>query len=148
MEISNVKEETVVGIKELTDLVYLGEEYLNSFITLLLEETRADLLTSVVTLAHASSSEIKSVKQSKEYKLLKDFLYKIELQRGIENENDTQAYEPDVGDLIAITSVTPKCVDDLDQPERSYLVAYVESVKEREDHFKLLIPLSKPTLDI
>ncbi|PON87683.1 hypothetical protein TorRG33x02_165270 [Trema orientale] len=124
MEISNVKEEAVVGRKELIDLVF----------------------SCVTTLAHASSSEIKSVKQSKEYKLPKDLLYKIELQRSIENENDTQAYEPEVGDLIAITSVRPKCVDD--QPERPYLVAYVKSVKEREDHFKIFILLSKPTLDI
>ena len=121
-------------------------EYLNSFINPLIEETHAELLASFTALGDASSSEIKSVKQSKEYKLPKDLLCKIELQRDIQNENDTEAYEPEVGDLIAITSVRPTCVDDLDQPERSYLIAHVKRVKEREDHFKLLILLAKPIL--
>lgn len=123
-------------------------EYLNSFINPLIEETHADLLASFGTLCHALSSEIESVKRSEEYKSPKDLLYEIELQKGIiENDgDDVKLYEPEVGDIIAITSVIPKCVGDLDRPERSYLIAHVKKVKEKTEHFKVSIQLSKPTL--
>ncbi|XP_024029176.1 uncharacterized protein LOC112093902, partial [Morus notabilis] len=82
------------------------------------------------------------------YKSPKDLLYEIELQKGvIENDDDdVKLYEPEVGDIIAITSVIPKCVGDLDRPERSYLIGHVKKVKEKTEHFKVSIQLSKPTL--
>ncbi|XP_062110911.1 uncharacterized protein LOC133822555 [Humulus lupulus] len=171
MESCSVKNEMVVGNSDLIDLVFSwsiadvintdlykeqvktipyifssATEYLNSFITPLIEETRADLLTGFKELSDAPYSEIKSVKRSKDFKLPKALLYKIELQRGVENENDMNAFEPEVGDLIAVTSVRPTCVDDLDRPERSYLIGHVRRVKERDDHFKLLMLSSKPSL--
>ncbi|XP_030499105.2 uncharacterized protein LOC115714517 isoform X2 [Cannabis sativa] len=171
MESCNGYNEMVVGSKDLIDLVFSWSiadvingdlykeqvktipyifssttEYLSSFITPLIEETHAELLKSFKELSDAPYSEIKSLKRSKDFKPPKDLLYKIEVERSMENENDMNAFEPEVGDLIAITSVRPTCVDDLDRPERSYLIAHVKRVRERDDHFKLLILSSKPAL--
>ncbi|GMN62547.1 hypothetical protein TIFTF001_031630 [Ficus carica] len=93
-------------------------EYLTSFINPLIEETRADLLLSFTTLSDATSSLVESVERSNKYKPPKDLLYEIELQKGIvENDTDAKLYEPQVGDIISITSVRPKCITDLDWPE-------------------------------
>ena len=52
-------------------------------------------------------------------------------------------YELEVRDIIAITGVRPKCIDDLERPNRSYLVAFVLSV--RYERFLTILSL-KPIL--
>jgi hypothetical protein len=42
-----------------------------------------------------------------------------------DTRKDVGKYEPEVGDLIALTDVRPKCIDDLNRPKRFYLIAYV-----------------------
>jgi hypothetical protein len=101
-------------------------EYMNSFTYPLIEETHADLLSSISTLPLAPRRVIWSFKQTKESKPPKDFLYHVTLKNLSESEG---AYEPMVGDLIALTDVRPKSIEDLDRPNRPYLVAYVLEAK-------------------
>lgn len=54
-----------------------------------------------------------------------------------------EAYEPEVGDLIALTDVKPKRVDDLDRPKRSYTIAVVQGMKD-DGSFRIPILSSKP----
>ncbi|XP_059643476.1 uncharacterized protein LOC132285325 [Cornus florida] len=101
-------------------------DYMDSFIYPLIEETRADLFSSITTVFHAPTREILAVKISKHnYKPPKELYYNIffSRRRGM--------YKPEVGDLIALTGVSPKCIDDLNRPKRPYLVALVEGKKIR-----------------
>lgn len=99
----------------------------------------ADLSSGLKTLSHSLCCEIRLVKRCKDYKLPKDLFYKLVLKAN-ERKNDTKAYEPECGDLIAITSVIPKCIGDL---ERSYVIAMVQGVK---DDLILSVLSSKPIL--
>ena len=58
-------------------------------------------------------------------------------------ENHGVRYELEVRDIIAIIDVRPKCIDDLEKPNRSYLVAIVLSMRYKRD---LTILSSKPIL--
>jgi hypothetical protein len=115
-------------------------EYMNSFTYPLIEETHADLLSNISTLPQAPRRVIWSFKQTKESKPPKDFFYHVTLKNMSESEG---AYEPMVGDLIALTDVRPKSIEDLDRPNRPYLVAYV--LKMKPDNTLILLA-SKPIL--
>ncbi|KAM4102400.1 hypothetical protein ACB094_05G219800 [Castanea mollissima] len=118
-------------------------EYMNSFIYPLIEETHADLLSSMLTLPLAPSCVILSVKQVKEYEPPKDYFYHVTFESVSELENNNGAYEPMVGDLIVLTDVRPKYIEDIDRPDRPFLVALVQRVKEDNT---LIILASKPIL--
>ena len=114
---------------------------MNSFTYPLIEETHADLLLSISTLPLAPRRVIWSFKQETNgSKPAKDFFYHVTLKNMSESEG---AYEPMVGDLIALTDARPKSIEDLDRPNRPYLVAYV--LKAKPDN-TLRILSSKPIL--
>lgn len=119
---------------------------MKSFIPSLIEETHADLLSNMMTLSHAPTCEILTVVYSKDPKaLLYDIIYKKDTE--IDKNHKGPMYEPQVGDLIALTNVKPKCIDDLNRPQRFYLIAYVYRVTDLEefpDDFQFKILSSKP----
>ncbi|KAL2504450.1 P-loop containing nucleoside triphosphate hydrolase superfamily protein [Abeliophyllum distichum] len=119
-----------------------AEHYFRSFISPLVEETHADLRSNFTTLYHAPVCEIFDVKQHKDFRLPNNFSYNITLRRLSDSEKD-EAYEPEVGDLIALTDVKPKRIDDLDRPKRSYTIALVQGMKG-EGSFKIPVLSSKP----
>lgn len=96
--------------------------YMNAFVPSLLEETHADLLSSIMSLSGAPTCEILTVETSKDHKPPNDLFYQI-MYRG--------DYEPEAGDIIALTDVRPKCIDDLNRPRNSYLIAYVLGSKQQ-----------------
>uniref|UniRef100_A0A2N9EQR3 Retrovirus-related Pol polyprotein from transposon TNT 1-94-like beta-barrel domain-containing protein n=1 Tax=Fagus sylvatica TaxID=28930 RepID=A0A2N9EQR3_FAGSY len=137
MENTEVKEEEIPG-RKLIDLVFtwsvkdvLNEnlyknqvrkisqtfnstrQYMTSFCDPLVEETHADLLSSMSTLSRAPTSVILDFKPTKEFKPPKDLFYNVELNilrkfeedDGRKIENDDGRYEPEARDLIAITNV-------------------------------------------
>ncbi|KAF5466228.1 hypothetical protein F2P56_016175 [Juglans regia] len=105
-------------------------EYLKSLSIPLIKETQADLLASISTVSRAPICKIVSVQKSKNYKPPHDFFYSIMLPAVWQFKNNKEMYEPQNGDLIAITDVKPESVEDLDRPNRSYVVAYVQWVRE------------------
>ncbi|GLT61223.1 hypothetical protein SLA2020_339450 [Shorea laevis] len=97
-------------------------EYMNSFYIPLLEETRADLSSSMSTLSRAPTRRIFSLKKLKDRKGPEDFFYRVTLEREFMPKIGT--YQPVVGDLIALTNVRrPQCINDLD---KSYVIAFVQ----------------------
>ncbi|KAI8540973.1 hypothetical protein RHMOL_Rhmol08G0026900 [Rhododendron molle] len=118
-------------------------EYLNSFIYPLIEETHADLFSSMETVARAPSREICSVIMSRrDFKPPEDLYYHILLKENKDTANG-EVYKPEFGDLMALTEVRPKCIDDLDRPKSLYLIALVKWVGEdNPDH--IVIRASKP----
>ncbi|XP_050226584.1 uncharacterized protein LOC126676426 [Mercurialis annua] len=123
-------------------------EYMNYFVPPLLEETRADLFSSMTMVSSAPTREIFSIELCKDYQLPSDLFYKVSLQR-TRNPSDhpeitTYYDEPQVGDLIALTDVVrPKWISDLNRPKRPFLLAYVHKINdENSDTLSLLA--SKP----
>ncbi|KAL5102078.1 hypothetical protein RYX36_006405 [Vicia faba] len=96
--------------------------YKKAFIPLLLEETHADLSSSLSGVARAPFCEILELKRvSKLFMLPKPLIYNIEFEKGVGK------YEPEYGDLILFTNIRPKCVDDLklNTPKSPYHIAFV-----------------------
>lgn len=113
---------------------------MNSFYIPLLEETHADMLSSMSMLSRAPVRRIFSVRKSKKHKDPEDLLYLVTLEREFMDKIGT--YQPMVGDLIALTDVSrPKCINDLDRP---YLVAFVQSTREYVGSVTLSILSSRP----
>lgn len=94
--------------------------YMKAFVPSLLEETHDELRSSMMSLSRAPTCEILTVETSKDHKPPKDLFYQITCA-----EDYVGAYEPVVGDIIALTDVRPKSIDDLNRSRNSYLIAYV-----------------------
>ncbi|CAL5365925.1 unnamed protein product [Camellia sinensis] len=110
------------------------EHYMKSFINPLIEETHANLFSSLERLSRAPFSQVLSL----------ELFYKISLKRGDTANDHEPNFEPEFEDLIALTEVRPKCIEDLNKPKSSFLVAVVQRMKDGYDHDKLIIRSSKP----
>ncbi|XP_022007952.1 uncharacterized protein LOC110907253 [Helianthus annuus] len=113
-------------------------DYINSFKYPLFEETHEDLRSKILGVNRSPTLEISRVEPAKGFVTDKHLLYTVSYERG------QGSYEPVVGDLIALTDVRPKCVDDLQRPNMSYLVAIVDHMKVKSSSCKLRILSSKP----
>ena len=95
---------------------------MKAFIPPLIEETHAELLSSVQLLPQAPACEV-SVHRSCNYKAPKDLFYDVFFIERRETRNDARIYEPEVGDLILLSDVRSACIDDLEQ--QSYVTAFI-----------------------
>ncbi|CAH9069924.1 unnamed protein product [Cuscuta epithymum] len=118
--------------------------YLRAFALPLVEETHADLFSSMDTVSNASTYRIMSIESEKE-ELGYDGLSKKPIFT-IETETKDASRDPETGDLIAFTDVIPKCVEDLSRPTMPYLTALVQRVSDKRDHFRIQILPSKHIL--
>ncbi|XP_057469573.1 uncharacterized protein LOC130758622 isoform X2 [Actinidia eriantha] len=116
------------------------DHYMKSFISPLVEETHADLFSKMEMLSRAPTREVLSVETSKHHKPPKDLFYKISLRMRDASSCDEGSYEPEFGDLIALTDVRPKCTYDLNRSKHNYLVALVQ---RKDDSDKLTVLASK-----
>ncbi|KAK4393914.1 hypothetical protein Sango_1862200 [Sesamum angolense] len=116
-----------------------AERYLRSFVNPLIEETHADLRSNMTTLHSAPACEIFDV-ASVESGIPKYWI----TVRTTESGDKPGTYEPEIGDLIALTDVKPRCIDDLNGPKRSYVVAFVQGMKDEDDFVNIRILSSKP----
>ncbi|KAJ6752700.1 P-LOOP CONTAINING NUCLEOSIDE TRIPHOSPHATE HYDROLASES SUPERFAMILY PROTEIN [Salix koriyanagi] len=131
-------------VKEIPETFMSMSHYMKSFIPALIEETRADLCSNLMKIPQASTREIFSIERSKEYKPPKDLFYKMWLKR-----MRNTGYEPEVGDLLALTYVRPKDIADLNRPGICYVLAYVHRLSDNTpgddcNHQMLSILTSKP----
>nr|KYP51888.1 hypothetical protein KK1_026244 [Cajanus cajan] len=111
--------------------------YLRSFILPLVEETHADLLSSIRTVSNSPISQISRIRETKNHQSPSDLFYQITV---LKKRGD--AYEPAVGDLIAVTNIRPRCINDLNN---HCLIAFVH----RASNFCITVLSSKliTTLD-
>ncbi|CAL5330065.1 unnamed protein product [Camellia sinensis] len=120
-------------------------DYMKSFIDPLIEETHADLLSSINMVPHAPTCEILAIARSKGHKPPKDLYYTISLKRLSDTANTHEGmYKPEIGDLIALTNVRPRHVNDLNRPRSPYVVALVHGTKDDSDDIAILS--SKPIM--
>ncbi|PQP95031.1 helicase SEN1-like [Prunus yedoensis var. nudiflora] len=130
-------------VTKIPDTFSTVTSYMKTFIPLLVEETHADLLSSMETLPQAPTCEILVVKP-KGHKNAKDLFYFITIRGSGEAEN----YEPQPGDLIALTDIRPKCSDHLNSPRDSYLVAYVIQGGDNRVFIRSSKPIKKANTNI
>ncbi|PHU26722.1 hypothetical protein BC332_05054 [Capsicum chinense] len=119
--------------------------YMKSFIFPLIEETHADLSSSFDKVASASICKISSIEEVESKKPSDKCLYVIEVEKK-DSSGDGRSYEPETGDLFAITDVRPTCVDDLNRPTMSYVIALVQRVTYEKDYIKIKVFSSRPFL--
>ncbi|GLT57706.1 hypothetical protein SLA2020_306580 [Shorea laevis] len=131
-------------VKEIPDKFNSTTDYLNSFILPLTEETHADLLSSVTTVQNAPSLQILSFEPSKDHNSPKNLTYDLRLEMG-DFEKSKGSYQPSAGDLLALTGIRPKCIEDLNRSKNPYLIAYVIKVYS-DNPLRLLILSSKPLM--
>ncbi|XP_052304624.1 uncharacterized protein LOC18106539 isoform X1 [Populus trichocarpa] len=135
-------------VKRIPETFTSMSHYMKSFIPGLIEETRADLCSNMMKVSQGPTREIFSIERSKEYKPPKDLFYKIWLKRMGITGNGKGIYEPEVGDLIALTDARPKDIADLNRPGINYLLAYVHrlpnGLDDDDNHEMLSILTSKP----
>ncbi|KAJ0614716.1 hypothetical protein HanIR_Chr02g0065531 [Helianthus annuus] len=93
--------------------------YMNSFIYLLLEETRADMFSQLAGISQAPASPVFGL-----WKMPTDSRKKMFYRMTLTGTK----YDPMVGDLIALTQVKPKRIDDLARSNSPFLLAYVTNV--------------------
>ncbi|KAM2913813.1 hypothetical protein COP2_044420 [Malus domestica] len=106
---------------KIPETFFTTTSYMTSFIPSLVEETHADLLSSMTNLSKAPTCEILTVTASENHGPPKDLFYDVTC---------VGTYVPEVGDLIALTDIKPKCVDDLNRSRNSYLIAYVHQIRD------------------
>ncbi|XP_071707110.1 DNA polymerase alpha-associated DNA helicase A-like [Rutidosis leptorrhynchoides] len=110
-------------------------EYKTSFVYPLFEETHEDLRSKILGVKRCPTAGIVQVRKSPGLppKVL-HYTIKLRIHQG--------SYEPQCGDLIALTDVKPKFVDDLERPNKSYVIAIVQGAKTESSIYFVLS--SKP----
>lgn len=120
---------------------------MNSFVFPLIEETHADLFSSLTMVSKASTVEILEISIPEGHNPPHDLLYNIKMQKLGDSENNREVHEPETGDLIALTDIRPTCNDDLNRLKGSYLIALVQKARKNtrdESLDEIQILSSKP----
>ncbi|RDX70408.1 putative helicase MAGATAMA 3, partial [Mucuna pruriens] len=138
---------TFSTVKQIPRTFLLVSHYLNSFTLPLIEETRTDLCSSMRMVSEAPACEITEVDFSKDYNPPHDLLYQIEMKTVAGSNRKGDIYEPETGQLIALTGMRPTCIDDLNKPGNSYVIALIRRIRKKndnEDVYEVQILASKP----
>jgi senataxin len=113
--------------------------YLSSFVPSLIEETHFDLSSSLYGVHRDPFCEILTAvpERSRSFIPTRFFLYQISVHRTDNDTKDVGKYEPEVGDLIVLTDIKPKTIEDLNKPRRYYHIAYVCGSKESTNEISI-----------
>ncbi|KAI8540975.1 hypothetical protein RHMOL_Rhmol08G0027100 [Rhododendron molle] len=117
-------------IKKIPETFSSTEEYMDSFIYPLIQDTHKGLSDIIQAVHLATTQEIWTVNKSKDFKPPKDLYYNISMNRNCDASSFQGMYKPEFGDLIALTDVRPKCYRDLDRPKSPYVIAVVQRIEE------------------
>lgn len=91
------------------------------------------MLSGMMDLSKAPICEISEILADIDYKPPKNLLYNIIVKDGLDDRGGREVYEPQVGDVIALSNIRPMCVSDLNRPPRSYCPALVVRGDDKED---------------
>ncbi|CAI9763495.1 unnamed protein product [Fraxinus pennsylvanica] len=120
-------------VEPIPETFYTAEHYLQSFNDPLLEETHASLRSSFTPKSRPPAREIFDVNPDKDFRLPKDLFYTMTLKRlRSGSEEDKRVYEPEVGDLIALTNVRPEYIEDLTTSKRPYIIKVLDILPSDE----------------
>ena len=104
---------------------------------------RADLYSSLTQLPQAPTCEINCIEISEDYKEPNNLLCTIYVHATVCREDTVDPYEPEPGDLIALTDVRLTCLAEIDK-SKLYVMAMIKQVTATNDEYELKVQLSKP----
>ncbi|XP_074320392.1 helicase sen1-like [Silene latifolia] len=107
-------------------------EYLKSFKLPLIEETRADFCSGLESIAESPASEISKISIDKTHKPPKELHYEITIRPVTDLHNPGGHYDPQSGDVFALSNVRPQNIGDLVRPGQNIIFAFVEKASEDE----------------
>ncbi|CAH9069968.1 unnamed protein product [Cuscuta epithymum] len=126
-------------VKEIPETFLRTNEYMKSFVDPLVEETHADLYSSLTnSLRNAPACEVEELLvplPSKDLDQPKDPKPSITilLKRVKDHGKWILPYKPQSGDLIAFSDIRPNRIEDLNRPKIPYFLAVVQGQEEEED---------------
>lgn len=134
-------------VNEISETFTSTADYLNSFKVPLIEETRADFCSGLESVGHAPACEISGIWLSKNYRPPKNLYYEISTKKISSDDvnNHGLHYEPESGDIFALTNLRPRSIADLIKPDKPLHFAYVSRSSE-ENEVKMEI-LSSEKID-
>jgi hypothetical protein len=113
-------------------------DYMKSFFPALIEETHFDLHSSLLSVNQASLCEIRTIEMPNYFHPPNDLFYQITVKNITDEVYGVGKYEPEVGDLIAFTTIRPKSVYDLSRIKNYCHIGYIYGSK---DEFTDEIPI-------
>ncbi|KAH9606724.1 hypothetical protein KSS87_003788 [Heliosperma pusillum] len=119
-------------VTQIPDTFSSTAEYLISFKLPLIEETRADFCSGLESIAESPASEISTIRIAKGHKPPKELHYKITIKPVTDLYNPGGYYDPQSGDVFALSNVRPRNVGDLVRPGRDIIFAFVELASQDE----------------
>ncbi|XP_074320393.1 helicase sen1-like [Silene latifolia] len=119
-------------VTKIPDTFSSTAEYLKSFKLPLIEETRADFCSGLESIAESPASEISKISIDKTHKPPKELHYKITIRPVTDLHNPGGHYDPQSGDVFALSNVRPRNVADLVRPGQNIIFAFVEKASEDE----------------
>ncbi|KAL2921099.1 putative helicase MAGATAMA 3 [Bienertia sinuspersici] len=114
-------------------------QYTSTFKLPLIEETRASLCSGMESVGNAPACEITRIEWSKDYKPPKELYYNILTKKISDFKNNGGHYEPEVGDLIVLSNIKPRRIDDLRKPGEPFVVALVATMEDGFDMTRILL---------
>ncbi|KAF8398738.1 hypothetical protein HHK36_014596 [Tetracentron sinense] len=107
------------------------QHYLGSYIVPLMEETRAELASSVDIISMAPFAEVISLEESKPYG---SFFYDVEVDswRNRSGAGRKELYKPLPGDIIVLADVKPESVSDLQRSGSTWTFGSVTKIPQDE----------------
>lgn len=134
-------------MKQIPTTFLSGCHYLKSFTFPLIEEIRTELCSSIKMVSEAPACEITDIDFCEDYNPPYDLLYNIEMKTIVDSDQNGDIFEPEPGQLFALTDRRPTCINDLNKPGNSYIIASIKRVRKKhkdEDVYKVQILTSKP----
>ncbi|CAL0316962.1 unnamed protein product [Lupinus luteus] len=120
---------------------------LSILIILKIYGTGMDLCSNIKMVSEAPICQITDIDFAQDYNPPNNLLYKIEMNTVVESDKKGDAYEPEPGDLVALTNTRPTCIGDLKKPGNSYFISLIKRVRqdiENKNVYKVQILASKP----
>uniref|UniRef100_A0A803MQQ9 Uncharacterized protein n=1 Tax=Chenopodium quinoa TaxID=63459 RepID=A0A803MQQ9_CHEQI len=125
-------------VKRIPKVFSSTTQYTNAFKTPLVEETRASLCSGMESVGNAPACEISSIELSKDYKPPKEFYYNILTKKFTDFKNNGGHYEPEPGDIIVLSNIKPRRIEDLNRPGHTSVVAMVATMEDGSDMTRIL----------
>ncbi|KAH9606725.1 hypothetical protein KSS87_003789 [Heliosperma pusillum] len=119
-------------VTQIPDTFSTTAEYLKSFKLPLIEETRADFCSGLESIAVSPASEIQTIGIAKEHKPPQELHYEVTMKPVTDLYNPGGHYDPQSGDVFALSNVKPRNVGDLVRPGQNIIFAFVELASEDE----------------
>ncbi|KAL6652178.1 hypothetical protein ACP70R_011103 [Stipagrostis hirtigluma subsp. patula] len=117
-------------VKRIPETFTSSENYFSSFIYPLIEETHADLFSSLDGYAHQNFIRVVRMERLQHDDKI---FFCFEVARPAKDERCRETYAPSEDDIVVLSSRTPKQVSDLTRNATSYILAKIVKGGEEDD---------------